>query len=121
MRSRRSRRSLKVSHTQTSVPCGMLNNISADIAVLGKLQALTAMLQVDENTCILANNHDNTYTQSKWHYNSLLVYFRCYLQESIISTFRLTLKSYINFFSQRQIGNNSLRNRHVEVLTDTPI
>ena len=28
MPSRRSRRSLKVSHTQTSVPCGTLNNIS---------------------------------------------------------------------------------------------
>ena len=28
MRSRRSRRSLKVSHTQTSVPCGTLNNVN---------------------------------------------------------------------------------------------
>ena len=28
MRSRRSQRSLKVSHTQTSVPCGMLNNLT---------------------------------------------------------------------------------------------
>ena len=37
MRSRRSRRSLKVSHTQTSVPCGTLNNATHYRKTLNKI------------------------------------------------------------------------------------
>ena len=76
MRSRRSRQSLKVSHTQTSVPCGTINYTTSRVIVkfleTSLIQKITKpLLNIHQNTKIsltrgsLAKKKDNVFAMQK--------------------------------------------------------
>ena len=62
MRSRRSRRSLKLSHTQTSVPCGTLNKLIIVSFERSKIMRMLFPLLKDGD----AQSHDSDNKNLEW-------------------------------------------------------